>query len=34
MELIEGETLDERLHRAGPLNAHATIGIGEQVISA
>src|SRR6476620_2040971 len=34
MELIEGETLDERVHRAGPLNARTTIGIGEQVTSA
>src|SRR4029077_16997093 len=30
MELIEGETLDERVHRAGPLNARTTIGIAEQ----
>jgi TolB-like protein/tRNA A-37 threonylcarbamoyl transferase component Bud32 len=34
MELIEGETLDERVHRAGPLDARITIGIGEQVTSA
>src|SRR5262245_8633898 len=34
MELIEGETLDERVHRAGPLDAGATIGIAEQVTSA
>ena len=34
MELIEGETLDERVHRAGPLNARTTIGIAEQVTSA
>src|SRR5262245_840301 len=27
MELIEGETLDERIHRAGPINARTTIGI-------
>src|SRR5437773_6451018 len=34
MELIEGETLDDRVHRAGPLDARITIGIGEQVTSA
>ena len=34
MELIEGETLEERVHRAGPLNARTTIGIAEQVTSA
>jgi serine/threonine protein kinase/Flp pilus assembly protein TadD len=34
MELIEGETLDQRVHRAGPLNARNTIGIAEQVTSA
>src|SRR6185437_504473 len=34
MELIEGETLDERVHRAGPLDSRTTIGIGEQVTSA
>ena len=34
MELIEGETLDERVHRAGPLDARCTIGIAEQVTSA
>src|SRR6267154_1053387 len=34
MELIEGETLDERVHRTGPLNARTTIGIAEQVTSA
>src|SRR6266513_2274068 len=34
MELIEGETLDERVHRAGPLNSHTTIGIADQVTSA
>jgi serine/threonine-protein kinase len=34
MELIEGETLDERVRRAGPLDAHATIGIAQQVTSA
>jgi serine/threonine protein kinase/tetratricopeptide (TPR) repeat protein len=34
MELIEGETLDNRVHRAGPLDARTTIGIAEQVTSA
>ncbi len=34
MELIEGETLDERVHRAGPLEARSTIGIAQQVTSA
>src|SRR3954471_1784591 len=34
MELIEGETLDERVRRAGPLDARKTIGIAQQVTSA
>src|SRR5260370_42501758 len=34
MELIEGETLDERVHRVGPLDARTTVGIAEQVTSA
>src|SRR5262249_20351850 len=34
MELMEGEPLDERVHRAGPLDARTTIGIAEQVTSA
>ena len=34
MELIEGETLDDRVRRAGPLDARTTIGIAEQVTSA
>ena len=34
MELIEGETLDERVRRKGPLDARTTIGIAEQVTSA
>ena len=34
MELIQGETLDERVRRAGPLDARSIIGIGEQVTSA
>src|SRR6516164_302527 len=34
MELIKGETLDDRVHRAGPLDARTTIGIAEQVTSA
>src|SRR6266536_1906585 len=34
MELIEGETLDERVRRAGPLDTRSTIGIAQQVTSA
>src|SRR6266571_9334835 len=34
MELIEGETLEERVRRAGPLDARNTVGIAEQVTSA
>src|SRR6476620_181597 len=34
MELIEGETLDERVRRNGPLDARTTIGIAQQVTSA
>src|SRR5262249_18426092 len=34
MELIEAETLDDRVHRTGPLDARTTIGIAEQVTSA
>src|SRR5215471_16179764 len=34
MELIEGETLEERVHRAGPLGARTTIEIAQQVTSA
>jgi predicted Ser/Thr protein kinase len=34
MELIEGETLEERVRRAGPLDARITIGIARQVTSA
>ena len=34
MELIEGENLEERVRRAGPLDARTTIGIAEQVTSA
>jgi serine/threonine protein kinase/tetratricopeptide (TPR) repeat protein len=34
MELIEGETLDERVHRAGPLDARTTIKIAQQVTAA
>jgi len=34
MELIEGETLDERVRRAGPLDSRSTIGIAQQVTSA
>src|SRR6476660_3869347 len=34
MELIDGETLDERVHRVGPVDARSTIGIAQQVTSA
>jgi serine/threonine protein kinase/Flp pilus assembly protein TadD len=34
MELIEGETLEERVRRAGPLDARTTIEIAQQVTSA
>jgi serine/threonine protein kinase/tetratricopeptide (TPR) repeat protein len=34
MELIEGETLEDRVRRVGPLDARTTIGIAEQVTSA
>src|SRR6476660_5173283 len=34
MELIEGETLEERVRRAGPLDARITIEIAQQVTSA
>ena len=34
MELIEGETLEERVRRAGPLDARTTIDIAQQVTSA
>ena len=34
MELIEGETLEERIHRTGPLDVHAAIDIGQQVSAA
>jgi serine/threonine protein kinase len=34
MELIEGETLEDRIRRAGPLDARTTIKIGQQVTSA
>src|SRR5712691_9275326 len=34
MELIEGETLDDRVHRTGPVDARTTIGIAQQVTSA
>ena len=34
MELIEGETLEERVRRAGPLDPRTTIGIAQQVTSA
>jgi serine/threonine protein kinase/Tfp pilus assembly protein PilF len=34
MELIEGETLDQRVHRAGPLDARTTIEVAQQVTAA
>src|SRR5215831_2215912 len=34
MELIEGETLDERVRRTGPLDARTTVHIAQQVTSA
>jgi len=34
MELIEGETLEERVRRTGPLNVRTTIDIAQQVIAA
>jgi serine/threonine protein kinase/Tfp pilus assembly protein PilF len=34
MELIEGETLEERVRRAGPLDARTTVDIAQQVTSA
>jgi serine/threonine-protein kinase len=34
MELIEGETLEERVRRTGPLDARTTIQIAQQVTSA
>jgi serine/threonine protein kinase/Tfp pilus assembly protein PilF len=34
MELIEGETLEERVRRAGPFDASTTIDIAQQVTSA
>src|SRR5215472_11201684 len=34
MELIEGETLDDRVRRKGPLDPRCTIGIAQQVTSA
>src|SRR6476659_10097059 len=34
MELIEGETLDDRVRRTGPLDARTTVHIAQQVTSA
>src|SRR6266480_5174961 len=34
MELIQGETLEERVRRAGPLDVRTTIGIAQQVTAA
>src|SRR3981081_316403 len=34
MELVEGETLEERVRRTGPLDARTTIAIGQQITAA
>ena len=34
MELIEGETLEERVRRTGPIDARTTIAIAEQITAA
>jgi serine/threonine protein kinase/tetratricopeptide (TPR) repeat protein len=34
MELVEGETLEERVRRTGPLDVRTTIAIGQQVSAA
>lgn len=34
MELVEGETLEERVRRAGPLDVKSTIAIAQQVVAA
>src|SRR5204862_2754815 len=34
MELIEGETLEERVRRTGPLDVRTTISIAQQVTAA
>jgi serine/threonine protein kinase len=34
MELVEGETLEERVRRTGPLDVRTTIGIAQQVTAA
>ncbi len=34
MEMIEGETLDERVRRTGPLDVQTTLAIADQVVAA
>jgi eukaryotic-like serine/threonine-protein kinase len=34
MELVEGETLEERVRRTGPLDARSTIAVAQQIVGA